>query len=353
MTRQRLHLAAAMAMALAAGLVAPQLEAQSSDAAPLFASEEPLALTLEVPLRTLVNRRRQRPEVDGFVRYMSDDGTEVALDVEVRTRGKSRLELCSFPPLSLNFRRRQVENTPFAGQNRLKLVTLCRTNSNFDQYLELEHFVYRAYQTLSEHAFRVRRVRMRYVDTDRDNREVEAPAFFIEHIEGLAARTGMTAAELPAIEPNAHAPGVLAMLGLFQFMIGNTDWSAISAAEGEDCCHNSDVLQPADSTMGLVVVPYDFDQAGLINAPYAEPNEQLGLRSVRQRLYRGLCASNSELDATIAKFDAARPTIEALLASAELDAERRDEALEYLASGYAIINDPDQRQTDIIDRCRG
>ena len=36
-------------------------------------------------------------------------------------------------------------------------------------------------------------------------------------------------------------------------------------------------------------MPYDFDQAGLVNARYAKPAASLGMRSVRTRRYRGYC----------------------------------------------------------------
>lgn len=343
-------IAAAVTM-IAAVMLLSGTEAQTD--APLFSSHEPVLLTLESDVRTLVNRRARRPEVDGFVRYAAEDGTEVQLDVEVRTRGKSRLEVCAFPPLSVNFKRGQVADTLFASQNRLKLVTLCRPTTTHEEYLELEYLAYRIYETVSEHAFRVRPVLMRYVDTERDGRVTEAPGFFIEHIEGVAERTGRVEAELPSVAPEELEPAPLATLTLFQFLVGNTDWSALAAAEDEDCCHNADVLGRADGSPGLIVVPYDFDQTGLVNPSYAEPDERLGIRSVRQRVYRGLCAINDELDVAIAKFNAARPRIEALLADTRLADERRQEALEYLSSAYEIFNDSEQREKEIVGRCRG
>ena len=351
MTLWRHRLAAAAGTALAAGLVASGSNAQTN--APLFASQEPILLTLEAPVRTLVSRRDRRPEVDGLVRYTGEDGSEVTLDVEVRTRGKSRLEICSFPPLSLNFKRGQVVDSLFAGQNRLKLVTLCRESTTFEQYLELEYLAYRIYAVVSEHAFLVRPVRMRYVDTDRDERVTEAPGFFIEHIDGVAERTGRVEAVVPSVSSDELEAAPMATLALFQFMIGNTDWSALAAADGEDCCHNMDLLGRADGSRGIIAVPYDFDQTGLVDASYAEPNERLGIRSVRQRLYRGLCASNDELDDAIAKFNAARPGIEALLASSSLDEDERAEAAEYLAGAYEVFNDPAVLEQQIIGRCRG
>jgi len=124
---QRCQPAALAASALLVLGVAPcPVGAQTRPVAPLFAGYTPVAITLTTPVRTLVNRRASRPELDGTLAYEDAAGRTVALDVEVTTRGHSRLEICSFPPLSLDLRRGQLDGTLFAEQNRLKLVTLCR-----------------------------------------------------------------------------------------------------------------------------------------------------------------------------------------------------------------------------------
>ena len=49
----------------------------------------------------------------------------------------------------------------------------------------------------------------------------------------------------------------------------------------------------------------DFDSSGFVNAPYAAPDEQLGLSSVRDRQYRGYCIHNTQALAAAAEgFDA-------------------------------------------------
>lgn len=334
----------ALVLAMAA---APEAGAQPG--APLFATHDPLEATLAVPLRTLVRRMSRRPVVDGTFTYAGDQGP-VVLDVEVTTRGFSRLEICAFPPLRLDFKRGQLPGTVLAGQNRLKLVTLCRDRPDYAQYLELEYVAYRVYNLVTEYGFRARKVALRYVDTERGD-VVEAPAFFLEDIDGVAERLGTRELEVPAVGVAELEPHRLAELGVFQYLIGNTDWSAIAAADGEDCCHNMGVVAPREKT-GIVTIPYDFDQTGLVDASYAEPNPALRLRTVRQRLYRGFCIANPHVDAAIQAFNAARADIEALFAAASLDDEHRTEALEYLAEGFAVLNDPALRQREIEAACR-
>ena len=52
----------------------------------------------------------------------------------------------------------------------------------------------------------------------------------------------------------------------------------------------------------LIVVPYDFDFSGLVEAPYAEPPEGIPVSSVRQRTYRGYCAHFSSASAIAAQL---------------------------------------------------
>jgi hypothetical protein len=345
-------MSAALAL-LGAAFMPCLVHAQSDEPVPLFAASDIVELTLAVPVRTLVTRRKQRPKVEGTISYNEPDGTPVTLDVEVRTRGRSRLEICSFPPLRLNLRRSQLEGTLFAQQNKLKLVTLCRSSNNYEQYLRLEYLVYRIYEQVSDYAFKVRPVIVHYVDTDRDGRTNDAPAFLIESIDGLAERVGMTVASLPSVAVDELEPAASAVLGVFQYMIGNTDWSSTSAPENDDCCHNIEILGEAAGAAPYVPVPYDFDMSGFINTVYALPPENLPLRSVRQRLYRGLCADNDELDETFARFDAARPAIERLLRDATLEERYRESAMRYVTEFYEVIDAPEERQKEIVDACRG
>jgi len=144
----------------------------------------------------------------------------------------------------------------------------------------------------------------------------------------------------------------LSIFALFQFMIGNTDWSVRKGPGTEDCCHNGKVVAPPDSCDGWVVLPYDFDQAGIINTRYATPSDLLPIESVRQRLYRGFCSSNDQLDTTIAWFNDSRAAIENIYGSGPDGSSSNKAALRYLRDFYKIVNDPKKRQKHIVDACQ-
>jgi hypothetical protein len=319
---------------------------------PLFADDARLSLRIEAPMRTLSRNRRDREELEGVLTYTDATGTEVTLDLQIRTRGNSRMDICTFPPLRLNLRRRQVEGTLFAGQNQLKLVALCKDQTAYRDYLALEHSLYLVFALLTERSYRVRWVDIDYVDTDRRRPDVETRSgFLIEEDSELAARTGMEVWRADSVDLVALDPEQTARLALFHYLVGNTDWAATSGPPGERCCHNGDLFR--DSAGRAVVVPYDFDQSGLINADYAAPAENLPIRNVSQRLFRGYCVHNDEIAGVIRQMVAARSDIEAVFERAEIRERTRDRVLRYIDEFYEILADPDERVERIDGACRG
>ncbi len=101
------------------------------------------------------------------------------------------------------------------------------------------------------------------------------------------------------------------------------------------------------------MLPYDFDQAGLINTKYSMPAEGLGIRSVRKRLYRGRCLHNDQLPATIRMFNEKRVELEREIIPQGLNKGSRRSSLGYIDDFYKIINDPKQLERKILDACLG
>ena len=179
-----------VAVTLSLGIVHLAVAQESPEFRPLFNSDQLLELSIHGPLEQLTRERRDRPELDGEVRFLDSDGSEIVLDVEISSRGNSRLDICNFPPMWLNFRRRQLPGTVFAGQNRLKLVTQCKAGDAYKDYLVQEYQVYRAYNALTENSFRVRPLQIEYVETEgRPSTKIEF-GFLIEEDWEVAERAG-------------------------------------------------------------------------------------------------------------------------------------------------------------------
>jgi hypothetical protein len=319
---------------------------------PLFADDTALSLRIEAPFRTLFRNRRDREELDGVLTYTDSAGRDVTLDLEIRTRGNSRMDVCTFPPLRLNLRRRQVEGTVFAGQNQLKLVTLCKNQSSYRDYLALEYMLYSLFALLSDQSYRVRWVEIDYVDTDRRRARPDTRSgFLIEEDTELAARTGMETWRAESIDLATLDPVQTTRVALFHFLVGNTDWAGTEGPTGERCCHNGDLFR--DAAGQAVVVPYDFDQSGVIDADYASPAESLPIRNVTQRLYRGYCLHNEFIDDVVRELMNRRSDVDALVESADVQERTRARVLRYIEAFYEILEDPAERAKRIDGACRG
>ena len=102
----------------------------------------------------------------------------------------------------------------------------------------------------------------------------------------------------------------------------------------------------------LIAIPYDFDQSGIVDAPYAEVNQKLRIRNVRQRLYRGRCVNNEHVMTSIGRFRENRDAMYALVDAQEgLESSVHKKIVRYIDDFYEIINDPQDVERLIIDRC--
>jgi hypothetical protein len=128
-------------------------------------------------------------------------------------------------------------------------------------------------------------------------------------------------------------PGLLDLVGMFEYMIGNTDWSVYAI-------HNIRLVEVPDMGGFYLPVAYDFDFSGLVNAPYAIPDERLPIRRVRQRLYRGACRKVEEIEPTLALYRSKRDSIEAVFSAIEgLEPNRLKDVKEYLGEFFDEIKD--------------
>ncbi len=325
-------------------------QASPRDTVPLFASDAPLELTLEADFRQLRrDRRGETPERPARVRVVGSDGDTVTLPARLRTRGNFRRDPanCSFPPLRLNLEKGATEGTPFAGQDKLKVVGVCRPNRrSYEQLVLLEYLTYRAYALLTEASFRTRLARVTYVDTSGEDEPFTRYAFFIEDDDALASRMGATAFELEEgknLPPQYFDPVSSARMAIFQYMIGNTDWSDVAG-------HNIQIL---DMGGVAVPVPYDFDFSGLVDAPYAVPDPDLGIRSVRERLYRGWCWPGLDVGPILEEYRTARSGILGLFQTVpDLDDGERGRAVRYLEAFFEEIETDARAQRTFLRDCR-
>ena len=324
----------------------------SGEADPLFQSLDILEVRIVAPITTLVSERSNEEEIAGMFQYTNEAGELEEIDVEIRTRGRFRRreEICRFPPLRLNFKKSQTKKSLFHKQDKLKLVTHCRNNSKrYQNTLLSEYAAYRILNQLTDTSFRVRLLRITYTDTDKNNRELISYGFFIESDNRLAKRLDLSTIDLEQTKVSSLQPAYLNLISVYHYLIGNTDFSPVAGAK-EFCCHNH-VLIGKEREL-LFSVPYDFDQSGIVNAPYAGANPRFKLRNVRQRLYRGRCANNNLLDATIALFKEKRDAVLSVVSEKEGIADAPNKTMsKYVGQFYKTIESPKRVQSLLVKKC--
>ena len=334
-----------------------QEEIEAARTAPLFLSSAMLELSLEADFHTI--RREDRKDEDSeerpaTMRWQNPDGSAETQEIQVQTRGNFRLARrnCDFPPLRLNVKKEAVEGTLFEGQDKLKLVVACKLGQDYwEQYVILEYLTYRTLNTLTDLSFRVRPARVTYVDTSGEDDTFTKFAFIIEDNSDMAKRVGGLKMDWPGgqIDPRLLETDNAILVDVFQYMIGNTDWSG---AEG----HNMELLRTASGA--YTTVPYDFDFSGIVNARYATPDPSLSIRNVRERLFRGFCMDvvNREPEQYEAIYDLFREKKEeiyGLFRSQEgLDEGRLEDALEYWDDFYETLDDEGRIRNRMMRSCR-
>jgi len=320
---------------------------------PLFADNSLLEVTITAPISTLMRKRSSEEYVMGQLAYEDEKSGAVALEAGIRARGRFRRDrdVCSFAPLRLNFKKETTRKTLFTRTDKIKLVTHCRDKSaRYSQGVLREYLAYRILNTMTDKSFRVRHLRIRYVDTDSKKADRVEFGFLIEPDERLAKRLGMKVMDIEKTSAGALDGQHANLTSVFQYLIGNTDFSPIRGAEGESCCHNH-VLIGAE-TGDILSVPYDFDMSGFVDATYAVPNPKFRIRNVRQRLYRGRCANNEYLDSTLQAYQDRKQDIYQLVSGFEHLTDRtRKQLIRYIDDFYATVNDPKKLDSRLKKRC--
>jgi hypothetical protein len=307
---------------------------------PLFASDDILQIKIVADFKAIQKDRGENPLYHkATLTYVDKKGDSVQLPVKMRVRGNFRRNTahCNLPPLLLDFPGKKTAKTLFKNQDKLKLVTRCR----FEEYIPQEYMVYKVYNFLTDFSLQARMAQVTYEDVAGKRKTEASLGFIIEDEEALARRHHMLLRSGKATTNMAVTnQESMATVAVLEYMIGNTDWSVPHQ-------HNIIMLE---RTLGLPIpVAYDFDHAGIVEAGYASPAPELGLRSTRERLYRGLPYSEETFRKVFDNFNRIKPQIYALYeGSPHLNPAYVKRTLKYLDEFYKLINDPEAARSTFM-----
>lgn len=261
----------------------------------LFDSDELLEISLRFDMTYYKRKKPDKEYLDAILTYHTSKTDSINKAIRVRSRGEFRRTFCDFPPLMLNFRMKDSIDGKFSRIDKLKMVTHCKTGH--EEYLLKEYLIYKLYNVLSDYSYKVRLLRVNYINTFRNSKTISQYAFAIEPNDVLAKRTNSVEVKTITLSQRNIKPEMIDRMAIFNYMIGNVDWAIPNY-------HNVTVFSQAGSErpdLGIVV-PYDFDYSGLVDANYAIPLESLGIKSVKERLYRGICRTSEEFLIALKEF---------------------------------------------------
>jgi len=313
----------------------------------IFEDEDVMRVSIESDFKNLMKNKFKDEYQPAILRHSLSDTVVVTRHIEIKPRGHIRRQTCYYPPLMLNFKKQEAVLTQVKEVDKMKMVVKCSKSKINEQYLLSEFYAYKLLNLLTQFSFKVKLIEVTYIDSSGKFKQGTSYAFLIESIDQLADRLEAVPFEYPKLGDQHTNQDQLAIVYLFQYLIGNTDWS-IPAGHNMKMVRSKD---PADDRP--YVIPYDFDFAGIVNANYAVPDASLGIESVRERLYRGVCIDNSVVQKASEHFINQKESILKLYEDADkLDKTTMNNIIQYICEFYRIIENNSTFRNRILEACR-
>jgi len=309
----------------------------------LFDQEAILELNFKGPVNKLIrDRSDQAVNQDMQLSYTTPDG-EVMIPIKMKTRGNFRRQAgnCTYPPLLVDFNGKDITTGLFAGMKALKLVMPCRG----EDYVIREYLTYKLYNLFTPRSFKARLVKANFDDPTNDKKGFTVKGILLEEDASVAKRNQASILNKKMVRPENTQPKDFIRMALYEYMIGNTDWSV-------QYLHNVRLLVFAGEKP--VTVPYDFDHAGLVHAPYAKPAEALQMTSVLERRFRGYCMSDlSQVKTILDEFLSKKQEVLTLVAQQPwLESSTPKEITSYLNDFFDLIQNEKKWKEDINYPCQ-
>ena len=312
----------------------------------MFTNSGILDLALWFDITQYTRKKPKEEYLDAIMTYYITPDDSINKKVRLKSRGEFRNGFCDFPPLVLNFKKTEFGMEDLRKLEKVKLVTHCQSGN--ESYLFKEYLIYKLFNVLTDNSFRVRLLRITYHNTYKAKKPIQTYAFFIEPLDLLAERLNATPVESVHLSQKNILPEVMDRVAIFNYMIGNTDWTVPNQ-------HNCKILAQLNTDrpeLGLVV-PYDFDYSGLVNADYAIPYEALGIESVRERIYVGRCRTEEEFMKALKEFtDKKEEFYRVILEFSLIDERVKKEMIRYLEEFYSLFDKRNSIVYELINDCK-
>lgn len=292
---------------------------------------KPLEISLKFDVDLFLENRNNGEYQKGQIEYETLEGEMMAYDIKVRTRGKFRRRVCDFPPIKLKFPKKVLLAQGYAEFNTLKLVTHCLDGKeeSYDNVYR-EYLAYKMYNELTEKSFQVQLVKITYHDVSGKHGKKKRFGFIIENTDEMASRLNGSICDCLNVDPETVVAKDENLMALYQYMIGNADWST-------KLNRNLKLVNTANQE--IIPVPYDFDFAGFVDAAYAIPSVDYGLKSIKDRIFLGYKADRHIQNQNLFLFKQKKATFLKMIDRGKIADETRQELLNYINAFFENIRE--------------
>lgn len=255
-------------------------------------------LQLQMDLSYLYDTLRAEAYEEGILSW-EKNGRRVELPVRTKARGKTRREVCDFPPIKLKVDSSFQLAGTLIREGKYKLITHCLDDLQYEDLLLREYTAFKIYEQLTEKGYQSLLFKINYLDKNGRYPAQTRYMVLLESTNELEERLAAVELEDAAPLKQVHRDQYNLFV-LYQFMIGNTDWNLANR-------HNVKLLQQEGKAP--FPVPYDFDFSGLVNAPYAKPYPTMPIQNVQDRFFQWRGKDRQTLEPLVHEFKTKRKQI--------------------------------------------
>lgn len=315
----------------------------------LFNDLNKLTLTINYSKKNILKLTNDSTYISSRISYVVNDDSIQHMDVEIRARGHYRRANCYYVPLWLKTSKKETTGTVFEDDKKVKVVLPCAKSNDSNDHVIKEYLAYKIFETISPFYFQTKLIPIQLNELVNDKIiEHQLLGILIQDDKKLAASY-----DGEVLKKNIHAknqdPICSVRNDLFQFMIGNTDYS-ISYRHNEKLFFIDKKIIP---------IPYDFDMSGLVNSSYATVsvvnNIELPITRVTQRMYRGFEQNEKVFEQVRQEFLDKEQEVYAIMDQNQIffkNPKELNEARKFIDGFYDILKDDKKFNNKISKRGR-
>ncbi len=322
------------------GFSSAQVKDSSLSIFDYFIQHDVSEITLKTDMKLLQKNKNNEESQPAELSFIANDTSILNFEISVKARGNMRKKTCQFAPMKLNFSKKDLKSLGFEPVDKYKLVCQCAAGKSGEQLLLKEYLAYKLYNIITDNSFKVHLFTINYISPP-CKKIKKRYGFLIESEKELAERLDGVELDTEDVNIEKVKRENIIEIGMFQYMIGNTDYSTLEM-------HNLIAIEKKKSDLA-VLVAYDFDYSGLVDAKYAIPNPVLPTKDVKERWFNIKGCSRKEIETQFEHFREHKDEIINYCKEFKiLNKKSYYSSLDYISEFFEIIDKPGARSDQFI-----